>query len=590
MSTRTHRRSSYDLEPVVQLPGDHPVWTGRGALDELLRTATHPVTVVDCYPGVDVAGLVTSFTRSGVRVVDVEQHAGLDADDLAVLLHDDLTEDRVFGVLNPRPVTDFFDPVKLASLAEDLASTTGRTVVVGWGAALVAPAGAHIVLADLARWEIQQRFRRGAGNWRADNSGSPQLSKFKRGYFVEWRAADRHKLDLLRRADHLLDTTGETVKLITGDTLRAGLRHTATRPFRVVPYVDPGPWGGTWMVENLGLEQPADTNYAWCFDCVPEENSLLLGVSGERIEVPSLDVVLQHPVELLGQDVVTRFGAEFPIRFDLLDTVGGGNLSLQVHPSRDYIRSAFGMSYTQDESYYLLDADEGATVYLGLREDTDVDEMSDALRRAQDGDAPFDAERFVNVFPARKHDHFLIPAGTVHCSGAGSMVLEISATPYIFTFKLWDWGRLGLDGRPRPIHLEHGTRNIVPERRTKWVRENLVNRVEPVSSGEGWRSERTGLHELEFIETRRHWFSAPVEHDTAGTVHVLNLVEGDRVVVESPDGAFDDVTIHYAETFIVPAAVGRFRIRPDGEAATYATVAASVRPRHEANTSGTTSP
>jgi hypothetical protein len=144
------------------------------------------------------------------------------------------------------------------------------------------------------------------------------------------------------------------------------------------------------------------------------------------------------------------------------------------------------------------------------------------------------------------------------------MVLEISATPYIFTFKLWDWGRVGLDGTPRPIHLEHGVRNIQWDRTTEWVRNNLVNQFVPLSSGEGWREERTGLHELEFIETRRHWFTGTVPHETAGTVHVLNLVEGEEAVVESPHHAFEPFIIHYAETFIVPAAVGPYTIRPHG--------------------------
>jgi len=145
------------------------------------------------------------------------------------------------------------------------------------------------------------------------------------------------------------------------------------------------------------------------------------------------------------------------------------------------------------------------------------------------------------------------------------MVLEISATPYIFTFKLWDWGRLGLNGLPRPIHLDHGIANIAWERDTAWVKRNLINRVEVLNQNGDYREERTGLHDLEFIETRRSWFTKVTAHDTQDTVHVLNLVEGREVTVESPAGTFDPFVVHYAETFIVPAAVGAYTIRPSGE-------------------------
>jgi hypothetical protein len=158
------------------------------------------------------------------------------------------------------------------------------------------------------------------------------------------------------------------------------------------------------------------------------------------------------------------------------------------------------------------------------------------------------------------------------------MVLEISATPYIFTFKLWDWERLGLDGRPRPIHLEHGRANIQWDRDAAWTRANLVNRAEGTRAGPGWTEERTGLHELESIETRRTWFEGPVGHDTGGTVNVLNLVEGRSAVVESPDGAFAPFEVHYAETFVVPASVGRYVIKPGpGTAGRLGTVKAFVR-------------
>jgi mannose-6-phosphate isomerase class I len=262
--------------------------------------------------------------------------------------------------------------------------------------------------------------------------------------------------------------------------------------------------------------------------------------------------------------VFSRFGAEFPIRFDLLDTMGGGNLSLQVHPRTQFMREHFGMQYPQDESYYLLDAGDDGNVYLGLKTHSDREAMIRELKAAQDDGLSFNAEKYVNRFPARKHDHFLIPTGTIHCSGRNCMVLEVSATPYIFTFKLWDWGRLGLNGSPRPIHLEHGLTNIAWNRDTEWVGKNLIHRIEPMGEGPGWREERTGLHELEFIETRRHWFTGPTPHETRDTVNVLNLVEGEEAVVESPTGAFDPFVVHYAETFIVPASVGRYSISPAG--------------------------
>jgi len=285
------------------------------------------------------------------------------------------------------------------------------------------------------------------------------------------------------------------------------------------------------------------------------------------VEIPAINLVFYQTDNLLGPKVHARFGDEFPIRFDFLDTMGGGNLSLQVHPLTEYIQETFGMPYTQDESYYMLDVEEGAFVYLGLQEDINPDTMIQELKLAQNEGVAFNAEKHVQKWPVRKHDHISIPAGTVHCSGAGSMVLEISATPYIFTFKLWDWGRLGLDGQPRPINIEHGEKVIQWDRTASWVEKKALNLVEPLGSGTGWREERTGLNELEFIETRRHWFTGTVAHHTQGIVNVLNLVQGDEAIVESPSGAFAPFIVHFAETFIVPAAVGEYTIKPYGEAA-----------------------
>jgi mannose-6-phosphate isomerase class I len=566
-------KSSYDKFPFVPVSGPTSVYVEDwDRIAERLRASTghfkgRVVLTIECYTGVFERDILTELKARlapvlTVRAADAMLAPGAIDSLVAPFLGGD---DPVFGFLSGLTLPQFFDAERLKQLRQAVRDCAqGLILIVGTGAQLIAE-GDVLVYADLARWEAQKRFRRNeCANLAADNHTLAAHLKYKRAFFVDWRVCDRWKRPLLEKADFFLDTTNpKQPKLVEGEVVRRGLRSAAVRPFRVVPFFDPAPWGGQWMKENCDLDR-AVRNYGWCFDCVPEENSLLLGFGSGRIELPSIDLVFTHPRALLGDAVHGRFGDEFPIRFDFLDTMGGGNLSFQVHPLTEYIQNHFGMHYTQDESYYILDAGPDATVYLGLLEGVSPPGMLDDLAAAQKGGPPFRAERYVNRWPAKKHDHFLIPAGTVHCSGANAMVLEISATPYIFTFKMWDWGRLGLDGKPRPIHLGRGAANIQWDRTTEWTRHNLINHFSPLAQGDGWREERTGLHEREFIETRRHWFEKTVPHDTLGGVNVLNLVEGREAIVESPGNAFEPFIIHYAETFIVPSAVGPYTIRPHG--------------------------
>ncbi len=526
------------------------------------------VIVFESYQGVLITPIVEKLKAAfpKARFFDVTE-ALLPKDELDKLLYPFVTDDPVFGYMTSLTLNDFFRSGSLESLGKQIDDATDElTFIVGTGASLVPVKCDLLIYADMPRWEIQLRFRRNeVGNIGADNATDTFAYQYKRAFFVDWRVCDKLKRNLLDRSDYILDTTNpELPKMVTGAALMDALEKVANRPFRVVPFFDPGPWGGQWLKEVCDLKKD-EKNFAWGFDCVPEENSLLIRFDHILFETPSINLVFYQPKQLLGPKVYEAFGAEFPIRFDFLDTMEGGNLSLQVHPTTQYIRDTFGMNYTQDESYYMLDAKEDATVFLGLKTGIDTDEMIADLHHAQDTGGKFDAEKYVNVFPAKKHDHFLIPNGTIHCSGVNGMVLEISATPYIFTFKLYDWGRLGLDGEPRAINIEHGSKVINRSRDTEYCLEQLVNRIDLISEGDGWREERTGLHKNEFIETRRHWFSKKVLHQTNDSVNVLNLVEGVEAIVESPENAFEPFVVHYAETFIVPAAVGEYTIRPFGE-------------------------
>jgi mannose-6-phosphate isomerase class I len=582
-------KSNYNKQPYIEVKGyeNNHSWQGYGNIvGEVLRAAgglkgERTIIAVDFYPGVRTEELKENIIDKlqGDLVIFTDEDIFETNEYITDKIAEYMTDDRVFGIMCHLNFKDFINADKLNEVSRKISEAKGRIVVYGAAACLLVKPDIHIY-ADMARWEIQQRYRSGEiSNWKHDNFKDDALVKYKRGFFFEWRIADRYKKERMDSFNYVLDTNlRNNPKMITGEAYIQGLRQAAGQPFRVVPFFDPGVWGGQWMKDICDLERDTE-NYAWCFDCVPEENSLLLKVGEIIAEIPSIDLVFKYPRELLGDKVHARFGTEFPIRFDFLDTMGGQNLSLQVHPLTEYIQEKFGMNYTQDESYYLLDAKEDGCVYLGVRADTSKEEFFSDLEKAQQGIMDFPAEKHVNKFKAKKHDHFLIPAGTAHCSGDNTMVLEISSTPFIFTFKLWDWGRLGLDGKPRPIHLEHGKAVLQFDRNTEWVEKNLINKIEILSEGDGWKEERTGLHEREFIETRRHWFSSAVSHDTNGGVNVINLVEGREAVVESADGRFEPFKVHYAETFIIPASVGKYTIRPCGESEgkTIGTIKAYVR-------------
>ena len=552
------RKPNYDKTPATPVEGN--IFIGwENIIPEIQAVAAERQVIVETYPGIYEDEIIKVFSEAFGPVVNTRSLMKSE-EDIRSMTQPFMTDDVLFGYLTSLRINDFFNEAKLTT-----ARNSTPKVIVGVGASLAAGENALIVYTDMARWEIQRRMRlhevKGIG---VDNRSDAASIQYKRGLFIDWRICDIHKDSLFGKVDLWLDTNDPIrPKMIDNETFIQGIDKTVSSPFRVVPFFDPAPWGGQWMKEVCDLD-PDKPNYGWCFDCVPEENSLLFNVNGELFEIPSQDLVLLRSRKLLGGPVESRFGKDFPIRFDFLDTIGGGNLSLQVHPTTQFSKESFGLPYTQDESYYLIDANEDAVVYLGLKTGINPEEMLSDLRAAQRGEIVFDAGKYVNKIPASKHDHFLIPAGTIHCSGAGSMVLEISATPNIFTFKLWDWGRLGLDGKPRPINIERGSKVIQWDRDTEYVEKNLHNHFEPVANGDGWEETRTGLHPYEFIETRRTRFSCPVTFNTGGGVNVLNLVEGEEAVITSPTGAFPPFVVHYAETFIIPAWLGEYVISPSG--------------------------
>lgn len=575
------RKSNYDKRPAVTI-GKGFILEGWKSISSFVsgKVEHAKLLTVDCYTGVYYDLLKSKLQEiNNARLIDTLEIFKSE-NEINALTEQFLTEDILFGFYSNLSISDYFDEEKLRFARESIEQASGTVIVFGYGAQYVTTGDINIY-ADMPRWEIQQRMRRKEVNGLGVNNKEETFSlQYKRGLFNDWKALDKHKKTIYDTVDFWLDTVKvDLPKLIDKETFFKGMDKAASSPFRLVPFFDPAPWGGQWMKEVCDLDRSV-SNFGWCFDCVPEENSLLLKINDIEFEMPSVNLVYTRSRELLGDPVEARFGKEFPIRFDLLDTIGGGNLSLQVHPTAEYARENFGLAYTQDESYYIMDTKEDTYVYLGLRNDINPDEMVADLNKAQqDPFFVFDVDKYVNKVPVKKHDHFLIPGGTVHCSGKDTLVLEISSTPNLFTFKLWDWQRLGLDGKPRPINVDRGKKVIVWGRDTGFTYRELVNKVKILNDTGTVREEKTGLHKNEFIETRRHIFTEKATHYTNDSVNVLNLVEGDSVIVESLNGDFEPFVVHYAETFVVPARIKTYTVRPYGNSKgnECITIKASVR-------------
>ncbi|MBO0810912.1 MAG: hypothetical protein J2P23_02570 [Microlunatus sp.] len=503
----------------------------------------------------EIAEAVGGATGAAVTTVDTATLARPWPEIVAATGTSELADDPDFAKLAGGSIADLLDA---GLITESLRTSPDSIILIyGPGAALAEP--------DVLWWA--DRPKRYA---EAEVTGGTGVNLFqpagitattKRLFYIDWPLLDRHRDACSDHIDAWIDLRDlDTPTWIDGEALRLSCAQLATRPFRTLPTFNSTPWGGHWGQRELGLNM-GRPNTALGYELIAPESGVLLGDHPSvSVEIPFQLIVSRHPVQLLGAAVHDQFGTSFPIRFDYLDTVDGGNLSVHTHPQPDFMREIFGWPYTQHESYYLMVGDSANLVYLGLQPDVDVEEFHREAKQADDHGRHFDIARFVQTFPATPHQLFLVPAGTPHGSGAGNVVLEVSATPYLYSLRFFDWLRTDGNGRQRPVHVEHAFVNLDTRRQGPAVAADLIQPPRTAQRGDGWYEELLGSLPEMFFEVRRLVVEPAAVADQVddGGFHVLTLVDGRSCRIETPGGDHD---LHYAETIVLPAAVGGYRVR-----------------------------
>lgn len=524
------------------------------------------MVIIDGYAGVlwDTikASLSEYFITGGLTVNWVETSAYLKSQhEIEALVEPFLgTRDAVWGTKCTLSLHDLFELDKLTVQSRD--KTADINIVMGSGATL-SNWDAPIIYIDLPKNELQFRMRAGAiTNLGAAQADEP-LYMYKRFYFVDWVLLNNHKKQVLDQISVIADGQWpDDINWMYKTDFTDGLSRLGQSVIRVRPWFEPGAWGGHWIREHIKNINKDVVNYAWSFELIVPENGLVFESDGYLLEVSFDFLMFNNQQQVLGIHA-HKFGDEFPIRFDFLDTYDGGNLSIQCHPSLKYIQDNFGETITQDETYYILDCKDTAEVYLGFQENIRPEEFKSVLEASQREKKEVEIKDYVQAHAAQKHDLFLIPNCTVHSAGANNLVLEISATPYIFTFKMYDWLRLDLDGNPRPINIEHAFNNLNFDRKGEKVQAELISKQEVIRQGEGWQLVHVPTHQEHFYDVHRIEFDKEIIIETHNQCHIMMLVEGSAITIKTANGT--EQTFAFAETFVVPAAAQSYTLVNLGE-------------------------
>jgi mannose-6-phosphate isomerase len=312
-----------------------------------------------------------------------------------------------------------------------------------------------------------------------------------------------------------------------------------THPLRFEPFFQDYLWGGRNLARQLGKPLPSDGVWAESWEIVDHPQHQSVVASGDFAGQTIDELIRNAPEQILGKR--GQASDRLPLLLKYLDCQKV--LSVQVHPADAYAQRMTPPDLGKTEAWYIVDCEPDAVVYAGLQAGVTREDLITALELGQ-------VDKCLHQIRPQAGDCIFVPAGTVHALGAGLLVAEIQQASNT-TFRLFDWNRLGADGRPRPLHIDQSLEVIDFQAGPRTIQA-------PLDIGNDGRQRLVQCQKFNldrFLGSRVHQEWVPLAGD--GRFHLLTAPQGD---VEIENQQFKE-RLCRGESLLLPAAVSNCRIR-----------------------------
>lgn len=313
-------------------------------------------------------------------------------------------------------------------------------------------------------------------------------------------------------------------------------------PLRFKPIYKKLIWGGEKLREEYGKhDAPGMTGESWEISMVKENISVVSNgfMKGNTLE----EVIEVYMGDVVGDWVFDKYGTFFPILTKFIHS--NDYLSIQVHPDDEYAMEHHGEN-GKTEMWYILEAENSAKLIVGFNQDTDKEEFLKGLKEGT-------LVEMMNFEPVEKGDVLFMPTGRVHALGPGIVLAEIQQTSDM-TYRIYDWGRVGTDGKPRELHIDHAL-DVMDYRWHDQYKTRYPDR--PNSTVE--------LADCPYFTTQYIQFDQPVEKDynMIDSFVIYMCMEG-KVELNYPglEQGSDPETLNKGDSILIPAALKEISLVP----------------------------